>query len=70
VCSPAWPESSSFYPRSFNVYDSLGEAYLMNGDKDLAIENYRKSLELNPDNSNAAKMLKKLGATITKSPPF
>ena len=28
------------YPKSSNVYDSLGEAYMMNGDKDLAIENY------------------------------
>ena len=31
-------------------------------DDESAIESYRKSLELNPDNSNAAKMLKKLGA--------
>jgi tetratricopeptide (TPR) repeat protein len=50
-----------FYPKSSNVYDSLGEAYMTNGDKELAIENYKKSLELNPQNSNAREMLKKLG---------
>ncbi len=48
------------FPESSNVYDSLGEAYLINGDKELAIKNYEKSLELNPDNKNAIEMLKKL----------
>lgn len=50
------------YPQSSNVYDSLGEAYMDNGDRDLAIANYRKSLELNPKNGNGAKMLAKLKA--------
>ena len=49
-----------FYPQSSNTYDSLGEGYMMNGDKELAIENYKKSLELNPQNTNAVAMLKKL----------
>jgi len=48
------------YPKSFNVYDSLAEAYMANGDKELAIANYRRSLELNPGNGNATVMLKKL----------
>ncbi len=48
------------YPESFNVYDSLGEAYMINGDDELAIENYKKSLELNPQNINAEQMLKKI----------
>jgi len=48
------------YPNSWLVYDSLGEAYMKSGNKDLAIQNYRKSLKLNPDNSNAVKMLEKL----------
>jgi tetratricopeptide (TPR) repeat protein len=48
------------YPQSWNVYDSLGEAYLANGEKELAIASYKKSLELNPQNKNAAEMLKKL----------
>lgn len=50
------------YPQGFNTYDSLGEAYMMNGDRELAIKNYKKSLELNPQNTNAVEMLKKLGA--------
>ena len=49
-----------FYPKSWNVYDSLAEAYMSNGDKDLAITNYKKSLELNPENTNGVEMLKKL----------
>jgi CubicO group peptidase (beta-lactamase class C family) len=48
------------YPQSWNVYDSLGEAYLANGEKELAITNYKKSLELNPQNKNAVELLKKL----------
>ncbi len=41
------------FPNSFNPHDSLGEAYLINGQEELAIESYRKSLELNPENKNA-----------------
>ncbi len=48
------------HPESSNVYDSLGEAYMLNGQKDLAIKNYKKSLELNPKNANAVEMLKRL----------
>ena len=48
------------YPKGFNTYDSLAEAYLENGDKQLAIQNYKKSLELNPKNTAAAEKLKKL----------
>jgi 3-oxoadipate enol-lactonase len=48
------------YPESANTYDSLGEAYMVNGDKELAIQNYNKSLELNPDNQNAVEKLKQL----------
>lgn len=48
------------YPNAWNTYDSLGEAYMTNGDKELAIASYKKSLSLNPQNGNGAKMLKKL----------
>jgi tetratricopeptide (TPR) repeat protein len=48
------------YPGSANTYDSLGEAYMNNGDKAPAIRNYKKSLELDPKNTNAIEMLKKL----------
>jgi tetratricopeptide (TPR) repeat protein len=48
------------YPNSSNVYDGLGEAYMNHGDRELAIRNYKKSLEIDPGNSNAVSMLKKL----------
>jgi len=48
------------YPDSANTYDSLGEAYMASGQKDLAVTNYKKSLELNPKSQNAVNMLKKL----------
>jgi tetratricopeptide (TPR) repeat protein len=51
----------SEHPKSWNVYDSLGEAYMNKGEKELAIENYQKSIELNPNNENGKNMLKKLG---------
>ncbi|MCJ7936029.1 MAG: alpha/beta hydrolase-fold protein [Chryseobacterium sp.] len=47
-------------PHSANTYDSLAEAYMKIGNKDLAIENYNKSLQLNPQNQNAVKMLQLL----------
>jgi tetratricopeptide (TPR) repeat protein len=48
------------YPSSSNAYDSLGEAYLKCGDKALAIKNYQKALDLDPDNLNARTILKQL----------
>jgi uncharacterized membrane protein len=50
------------YPQSSNVYDSLGEAYMDDGVKPLAIANCQKSLELNPKNRGAVVMLQKLNA--------
>jgi tetratricopeptide (TPR) repeat protein len=49
------------YPHSANVYDSLGEAYARHGEKQLAIQNYRKSLELNPENEHADEEISRLG---------
>lgn len=48
------------YPSSANTFDSLGEAYMKAGRKADAIENYEKSLALNPGNTNAVAMLKVL----------
>jgi CubicO group peptidase (beta-lactamase class C family) len=48
------------FPKSANAYDSLGEGYLESGDKKGAIENYRKSLELDATNENAREVLKKI----------
>ena len=48
------------YPESWNVYDSLGEAYAAAGEKALATENYEKSLQLNPKNETGKAALAKL----------
>lgn len=49
-----------FNPYSSNVYDSLGEAFMIAGDKESAIKNYSRSLELDPGNENAKSMIEKL----------
>ena len=52
------------HPESWNVYDSLGEAYDRKGEKKLAAENYRKaeSMAKDPDQKKRiAGILKKLG---------
>ncbi len=48
------------FPESFNVYDSLGEGYMVDGNYKLARRFYKKSLRLNPDNDNAERMLEKM----------
>ncbi|HNP21984.1 MAG TPA: DUF2911 domain-containing protein [Panacibacter sp.] len=53
------------HPESANVWDSLGEAYALKGDKQNAITNFKKSLSLNPPanvKANSEKYLKQLGA--------
>jgi uncharacterized membrane protein len=50
------------YPNSGNTYDSLAEGYMDEGNKLQAIANYKRSLQLNPANNNAVKMLRKLNA--------
>jgi CubicO group peptidase (beta-lactamase class C family) len=51
------------YPKSASAYDSLGEAYMKADQKELAIQNYEKSLQLDPKNQNAVGPLKRLKAT-------
>jgi cyclase len=48
------------YPQSSNVYDSYGEALMIMGDTTRAIANYEKSLKLNPENTNAVEMIKRM----------
>ncbi|MBN1968603.1 MAG: FKBP-type peptidyl-prolyl cis-trans isomerase [Candidatus Delongbacteria bacterium] len=48
------------YPNQGNVYDSLGEAFLASGDEFNALLNYKKSLELDPNNKNAEAIIKSL----------
>jgi len=48
------------FPQSANAYERLAETYMKVGNKELAIKNYEKSLELNPQNTNASEQIKKL----------
>ncbi len=48
------------YPAGSNTYDSLGEAYLAAGDTAQARTNYRRSLDLDPQNGNAAAILRQI----------
>jgi len=48
------------YPQSANVYDSLGEAYMVRGDKEKAIENYQRALAIDPTMESAKQALVKL----------
>lgn len=54
--------NTELFPNSANVYDSLGEYYLKIGNKKLALNNYKKSLMLNPKNTNAERQIEKIEA--------
>lgn len=53
--------NTTLYPASANTWDSLGYAYMQIGDKDLARQNYRKALAIDPEFSSANAALAKLG---------
>jgi CubicO group peptidase (beta-lactamase class C family) len=48
------------YPQRSNTYDSLAEAYLSTNERELATQNYKKALELDPNNTSATEALKRL----------
>lgn len=52
--------NAEMYPRSANVYDSLGDAYLKKGDKTNALANYKKALEIDPSTRTAADAVRNL----------
>lgn len=52
--------NTKLFPKSGNVFDSLGEAYYNQGNKLLALLNYKKSLQLDPANDNAKKIITEL----------
>ena len=52
--------NSTNYPESSDAYDSLGEAYMKAGQKQAAIDSYKKSLEKDPGNDSAKQKLKEL----------
>ena len=50
--------NTELYPKSWNVYDGYGECLLAIGKEKEGLAAYRKSLDLNPNNSHADKVLK------------
>ena len=54
------------HPDSWNVWDSLGEAYGIKGNKDMAVKYYSKAYEMAPDNqkSRIKGILKNFGKDI------
>lgn len=49
--------NTTLFPSSGNVYDSLGEAYLNAGDKQRALLNYKRSVQLDPGNTSAKRII-------------
>jgi glyoxylase-like metal-dependent hydrolase (beta-lactamase superfamily II) len=60
--------NAELFPASWNVWDSLGEGLLANGDVAGARKAYEKSIELNPENRNGKEALEKIRAEAAKSP--
>jgi len=58
--------NAEMYPDSANVYDSLAEAYLHNGDKEKARANYEQVLAREAENSNAKRMLRDLDSIFER----
>ena len=52
--------ATKLYPESANLFDSLAEAYLFVKNEKQAAVNFKKSLQLNPENKNASDRLKHL----------
>jgi CubicO group peptidase (beta-lactamase class C family) len=48
------------HPGSSNAFDSLGDAYLQDGQKRQALDSYEKAVSLDPGNLHSAAMVKKL----------
>ena len=57
------------FPKSFNPYDSLGEAYLKDGQTELALTNYKKSLELHPTSETGLLAIQKIEGSAPKIDP-
>ena len=54
----------NLFPGSANVYDSLGEALYIQGEKELALIQYRRALETNPEFPSARRMVARIEAEL------
>lgn len=59
--------TADLHPDSGNAFDSLGEAYAVNGDTAAAIGAYRRALQLDPANKNAVTRLQRLESAPASS---
>lgn len=57
----------SEFPNSSNAFDSMGESYYLNNQFELSKKNYQKSLELNPENTNAEEMINRIEKITVKT---
>jgi len=52
--------NTELYKTDANAWDSLGEAYLKNGEEENALKSYKKALALDPTSKSAKEMIQKL----------
>ena len=52
--------NSETYPKSADIYEALGDAYMFDNNKELSVENFEKALQLDPKNEHAQEMITKL----------
>jgi tetratricopeptide (TPR) repeat protein len=57
--------NAKMYPKSWNVYDSLGDGYKALGKPKDALKNYEKAVKMNPKDSNGQDNITKLKAAKT-----
>lgn len=52
--------NTKLFPESANVFDSLGEAYLAQGNQKLAFDNYKRALDMDPGNTHAISVIRQI----------
>jgi tetratricopeptide (TPR) repeat protein len=57
MCIALLKKSTEFFPESYTACELLASVYESKGNKELALRYFRKVLELDPGNHNAAKMI-------------
>ncbi len=60
----------ALFPQSWNAYDSLAEGLLKAGDREGAIANYERSLQINPQNANGTRMLEQIRSGVVSPKPL
>jgi tetratricopeptide (TPR) repeat protein len=52
--------NTELFPNAWNTWDSLADAYMKKGEKQIALGYFRKSIQLNPQNGYAKEMVESL----------